>query len=158
MANLFGGHSDIVPGSVRLVVNGRSVTARAAIAEGTIAYNPEEPFAPGAVRVEVRARCRRQRYAPHLGVHGSLPAVPLRGTARPGERVLGRLVLQPSAPRDEAVTLGKFLAAVTPAGTWSLTVPHVVAPDEGTLALVMVAIDRLGHRSPPVVIPVGERP
>lgn len=41
------------PATVRLVVNGQNVTARASISETSIAYNPEKPFPPGPVRVQV---------------------------------------------------------------------------------------------------------
>lgn len=45
--------SGVNPASARLLVNGRNVTARAAISETSIAYNPETPFRPGPVRVEL---------------------------------------------------------------------------------------------------------
>ena len=41
------------PAAVRLLVNGQNVTARASISETSIAYNPETPFQPGAVRVQL---------------------------------------------------------------------------------------------------------
>ena len=41
------------PGTVRLVVNGQNVTAKASISAASIAYNPETPFRPGTVRVRL---------------------------------------------------------------------------------------------------------
>jgi hypothetical protein len=41
------------PATVRLLVNGRNVTAKASISETAIAYNPETPFQPGAVRLQL---------------------------------------------------------------------------------------------------------
>ncbi len=49
----FDGISGVHPGTVRLVVNGQNVTARASVSETAVAYNPEGSFRPGPVRVQV---------------------------------------------------------------------------------------------------------
>src|SRR3972149_4996660 len=51
--NFFDAVSTVNPGAVRLVVNGQNVTTRASISESSAAYNPEVPFAPGPVRVQL---------------------------------------------------------------------------------------------------------
>jgi hypothetical protein len=52
------------PATVRLIVNGQNVTGKASISDTSIAYNPEIPFQPGTVRVQVtvadQARNTRQ--------------------------------------------------------------------------------------------------
>ena len=40
------------PASIRLIVNGQNVTARASISETSVTYNPSTPFRPGPVRLE----------------------------------------------------------------------------------------------------------
>jgi hypothetical protein len=55
---LIDGESGINPSSVRLLVNGVNVTARASISETAVTYNPEAPFRPGPVRVELAASDR----------------------------------------------------------------------------------------------------
>lgn len=45
--------SGVNPASVRLLVNGQNVTARASISESSVSYNPPAPFRPGPVRVEL---------------------------------------------------------------------------------------------------------
>lgn len=55
VAQYFDGVSGVQPGAVRLVVNGQNVTARASVSESAVAYNPESPFPPGPVRVQVAA-------------------------------------------------------------------------------------------------------
>jgi len=41
------------PASIRLIVNGQNVTARASISETSVTYNPATPFPPGPVRLEL---------------------------------------------------------------------------------------------------------
>ncbi len=41
------------PASIRLIVNGQNVTARASISETSVTYTPETPFQPGPVRVDL---------------------------------------------------------------------------------------------------------
>ncbi|MDQ7843880.1 MAG: hypothetical protein RB145_09005, partial [Armatimonadota bacterium] len=43
--------SGVDPASVRLIVNGQNVTARASISDTLVTYNPAAPFSPGPVRV-----------------------------------------------------------------------------------------------------------
>ncbi|HEU5299607.1 MAG TPA: hypothetical protein VFW08_08945 [bacterium] len=50
--------SGIDPRSVRLIINGQNVTARASISDILVTYNPADPFAPGHVRVELLAADR----------------------------------------------------------------------------------------------------
>ena len=50
--------SGMDPASVRLVVNGQNVTARASISETSVTYNPATPFRPGPVRLELTAADR----------------------------------------------------------------------------------------------------
>lgn len=45
--------SGVNPGSVRLIVRGREVSARAAVSETSVSYNPDTPFPPGPVRVQL---------------------------------------------------------------------------------------------------------
>lgn len=45
--------SGVDPASVRLIVNGQDVTARASVSETSVRYNPAEPFRPGPVRVQL---------------------------------------------------------------------------------------------------------
>ncbi|HEY6101918.1 MAG TPA: hypothetical protein VI007_01700 [bacterium] len=49
------GESGVNPASVRLLVNGANVTARASISDTSVTYNPETPFRPGPVRIELTA-------------------------------------------------------------------------------------------------------
>jgi hypothetical protein len=47
--------SGVNPASVRLLVNGVNVTARASISDTSVTYNPEAPFRPGPVRIDLTA-------------------------------------------------------------------------------------------------------
>ncbi|MGH2406269.1 MAG: hypothetical protein ACRDGN_17680, partial [bacterium] len=49
----FDGESAVNPGAVRFLVNGRNVTSEATITETSTSYNPQAPFSPGPVRVEL---------------------------------------------------------------------------------------------------------
>jgi len=49
------GESGVNPASVRLLVNGVNVTARASISDTAVTYNPETPFRPGPVRIDLTA-------------------------------------------------------------------------------------------------------
>jgi len=55
LAQFFDTVSAVNPGAIRVSVNGQSVTARASVSPEFAAYNPEAPFAPGLVRVQVTA-------------------------------------------------------------------------------------------------------
>ncbi len=46
------GESSVDPSRVKLLVNGRDVTSRAAITSAFAAYTPQAPFTPGSVRVQ----------------------------------------------------------------------------------------------------------
>ena len=50
--------SGVNPASVRLLVNGQNVTGRASISDTSVTYNPETPFRPGPVRVDLAAADR----------------------------------------------------------------------------------------------------
>ena len=50
--------SGVNPASVRLLVNGQNVTARASVSPTSVTYNPEAPFRPGPVRVDLAAADR----------------------------------------------------------------------------------------------------
>lgn len=50
--------SGVNPASIRLLVNGQNVTARASVSETSVSYNPPTPFRPGPVRVELTAADR----------------------------------------------------------------------------------------------------
>src|SRR3972149_3741531 len=58
VVNFFDGVSAVNPGAVRLIVNGQNVTARASVSESSVAYNPEGPFSPGPIRVQLTATDR----------------------------------------------------------------------------------------------------
>lgn len=58
VASLFDGESSVNPAAVRLLVNGRNVTAETTVTETSTAYNPQAPFSPGPVRVELLASDR----------------------------------------------------------------------------------------------------
>ncbi|MGH2405950.1 MAG: hypothetical protein ACRDGN_16050, partial [bacterium] len=51
--SFFDGESAVNPGAVRFLVNGRNVTAEATITETSTSYNPQVPFSPGPVRLEL---------------------------------------------------------------------------------------------------------
>ena len=51
--DLIDTESGVNPASVRLFVNGQNVTGRASISATSVTYNPEAPFQPGPVRVEL---------------------------------------------------------------------------------------------------------
>jgi len=52
VVNFFDADSLVDPSVVRLLVNGRNVTADASITETSASYNPQTPFVPGPVRLE----------------------------------------------------------------------------------------------------------
>jgi hypothetical protein len=54
----FDAETGINPASVRLMVNGQNVTGRASISDTVVTYNPEAPFTPGAVKVDLAAADR----------------------------------------------------------------------------------------------------
>ena len=58
VVNFLDSVSAVNPGAVRLLVNGQNVTARTSISESSAAYNPETPFRPGPVRVQLTATDR----------------------------------------------------------------------------------------------------
>ncbi|MGQ0551157.1 MAG: hypothetical protein ACT4PY_15975, partial [Armatimonadota bacterium] len=53
VVNFVDSESSVNPGAVRLLVNGRNVTAEASVTETSIAYNPQAPLSPGRVHVEL---------------------------------------------------------------------------------------------------------
>ncbi|MDQ7828576.1 MAG: hypothetical protein QN122_04570 [Armatimonadota bacterium] len=53
VAEIFDEESSVDPRSVRLLIDGRNVTAQTSIAETAVSYNPPRPFAPGRVQVRL---------------------------------------------------------------------------------------------------------
>lgn len=53
VAEVFDEETAIDPRSVRLLIDGRNVTAQTSIAETAVSYNPPRPFAPGRVQVRL---------------------------------------------------------------------------------------------------------
>ncbi|MDR7428462.1 MAG: hypothetical protein QN160_12480 [Armatimonadota bacterium] len=84
----FDGISGVHPGTVRLAVNGQNVTARASISETEVAYNPESPFRPGPVQVQVAAGDRA----------GNSERVEWSFTVAPPGDLLKSVTINPAAP------------------------------------------------------------
>jgi len=57
-AHFIDSESGVNAASVRLLVNGQNVTGRASVSDTAVTYNPEAPFRPGPVRVDLTAADR----------------------------------------------------------------------------------------------------
>jgi len=89
--DLVDAETGVNPALIRLVVNGQNVTARTSISETSITYNPEAPFKPGPVHVELTVGDRaknifRTNWTFHVDASNGLissvtvnPATPLTG-------------------------------------------------------------------------------
>lgn len=135
VVNFFDGVSAVNPGAVRLLVNGQNVTARASISESSAAYNPETPFRPGPVRVQLTATDRA----------GNTERIEWSFTIAPAGDLIKSVTINPATP----LTPGDILTVVATGaagGRASFTiqgVPGVVAMREsrtpgvyfGTLAV-----------------------
>jgi len=85
------------PATVRLLINGRNVTAKASISETSIAYNPETAFPPGAVRVQLTVADRARNTLQNEWTFQIAP---------PGEFVSSITINPASAvTRDEVLTV-----------------------------------------------------
>jgi len=157
VVNFFDGVSAVNPGAVRLVVNGQNVTARTSISEGSAAYNPETPFRPGPVGVQLTATDRA----------GNTERIEWSFTIAPTADLVQSVTINPATP----LTPGDILTVVAtgaPGGKASFAiqgVPGVVAMREsrtpgvyfGTLAVasgistfeapLLVTIEKDGRRS-----------
>jgi hypothetical protein len=157
VVNFFDGVSAVNPGAVRLLVNGQNVTARASISESSAAYNPETPFRPGPVRVQLTATDRA----------GNTERIEWSFTIAPTADLVQSVTINPATP----LTPGDILTVVATGaagGRASFTiqgVPGVVAMREsrtpgvyfGTLAVasgistfeapLLVTIEKDGRRS-----------
>ncbi len=88
VAQYFDGITGVHPGTVRLVVNRQNVTARASISETAVAYNPENPFGSGPVRVQVLAGDRA----------GNSERVEWSFTVAPPGELLRSVTINPATP------------------------------------------------------------
>ena len=109
--NFFDAVSTVNPGAVRLVVNGQNVTTRASISESSAAYNPEVPFAPGPVRVQLTATDRA----------GNIEQTEWSFTIAPSTDLIRSVTINPAT----ALTPGDILTVVltgTPGGKASFAI------------------------------------
>jgi len=123
------------PTSVRMSVNGKDVSARAAVSETSASYSPDTPFPPGPVRVQVaianQVKIVRQAewtftIVPSTDVIKSVtinPTTVLKAgdvltvvmTGAPGgEAAFAIAGLQESVPMRESRTPGLYLGSYTP--------------------------------------------
>jgi hypothetical protein len=103
--------SAVNPGAVRMVVNGQNVTARTSISETSAAFNPEGPFPPGPVRVQLTASDRS----------GNAERAEWSFTIAPTDGLIKSVTINPATP----LTRGDILTVVmtgTPAGRASFTI------------------------------------
>lgn len=111
VVSLLDGVSTVNPAAVRLVVNGRNVTARASISENAAAYNPEVPFTPGPVRVQLTAADRA----------GNREVAEWSFTVAPTDGFIQSVTISPATP----VTPGDILTVVmtgAPGGRGSFSI------------------------------------
>ncbi len=119
VVNFFDGVSAVNPGAVRLLVNGQNVTARASISESSATYNPETPFRPGPVRVQLTATDRA----------GNTERIEWSFTIAPAGDLIKSVTINPGTP----LTPGDILTVVVtgaPGGRASFAIqglPGVVA-------------------------------
>jgi len=91
--------SAVNPAAVRLVVNGQNVTARTSVSETFAAFNPEGPFSPGPVRVQLTATDKA----------GNAERVEWTFTIAPPAGLIGSVTINPATP----LTRGDILTVVT---------------------------------------------
>jgi hypothetical protein len=87
----------INPASVRLLVNGRNVTAKASISETSVVYNPETAFQPGPVRVQLTVADRARNTLHNEWTYQ---------IAQPGE-LISSITINPASAvtKDEVLTV-----------------------------------------------------
>lgn len=103
--------SAVNPGAVRLVVSGQNVTARTSISETFAAFNPEGPFPPGPVRVQLTATDRA----------GNADGAEWSFTIAPTAGLIESVTINPATP----LTRGDILTVVmtgAPGGRASFTI------------------------------------
>lgn len=98
VVNFFDAASAVNPGAVRLVVNGQNVTPRTSISETSAAFNPEGPFQPGPVRVQLTATDRA----------GNAERVEWSFSVAPTDGLIKSVTINPATP----LTRGDILTVV----------------------------------------------
>ncbi len=112
--------SGVNPGAVRLVVNGQNVTARASVSETFAAFNPETPFPPGPVRVQLTVTDRA----------GNSEQAEWSFTVAPTGDLIKSVTIGPATPLTQGDIL-TVVAAGAPGGRASFTVQGMA----GTVAM-----------------------
>jgi hypothetical protein len=149
--------TDVNPSSIRLLVNGQNVTAKTSISGSSIAYNPETPFRPGPVRVQVsvadRGRnTRRLEWVFHITPPGdAVKSVTINpANALTKDELL--TVVMTGAPGGTATFTIEGIRGVVPMresqtpGVYFGSLP--VRPESGVVdALLRVTFERGGRRT-----------
>lgn len=100
--------SSVNPGAVRLLVNGRNVTADASITETSIAYNPQAPLSPGRVHIELILSDRA----------GNTERTEWAFTIVPSDELIRSVTINPTAALKPGDILTVVAAGVPAAEAW----------------------------------------
>ncbi len=106
--NFIDGESSVNPGAVRLLVNGRNVTADASITETSIAYNPQALLPPGRVQIELILTDRA----------GNTERTEWAFTITPSDELIRSVTINPTAALKPGDILTVVAAGVPAAEAW----------------------------------------
>ncbi len=117
VATFFDGESSVNPGAVRLLVNGKNVTAEASITETSVSYNPPVPFDPGPVRVELTVSDRA----------GNTERTNWTFTIAPSDDLIKSVTINPATPLKSGDVLTLVMTGV-PGGEAAFTIEGLPSP------------------------------
>ncbi len=117
VVSFFDGESSVNPGAVRLLVNGRNVTAESTITDRSASYNPQAPFSPGPVQLELIVSDRA----------GNTERTEWSFAVVPADDLIKSVTINPTAAIKSGDVLTVVVAGV-PGGTASFTIGDLPIP------------------------------
>lgn len=117
VVSFFDGETSVNPSAVRLVVNGKNVTAETSITEMAASYNPRVPLTPGPVRVQLLVSDRA----------GNTERTSWTFTIAPSDELIKSVTINPTTALRSGDVLTMVMTGV-PGGEASFTIEGLPGP------------------------------